>query len=261
MIVLYLYDIDSKTFLVDVSFITAFVVLWCVMNVYLLKKLTDNRKQKEIISLHENYITMTENLLNGLYAEKHDFKKHLQTIEGLIHINEPVDAAAAIDNYILDLTNLDKQNKSKEISFHTGDSLVNALLYSKYKEARDHQITFYYIPAGIFPEFPCEKHEMIEIIGNLIDNAFDYVKTLEEQDRKVLIRIDNEKDQKIIEVRNTYFLYKSDNFDNMSKKGYSTKKGDRRGYGLYNVKCIALKYNGKLNIYSEDNNLVAQVLF
>lgn len=261
MISQYLWDIDSKSFLADVSIITAFVVLWCSMNVYLLKKLADNRRQKEIISLHEQYETMSENLLNGLYAEKHEFKKHLQTIEGLIHTNEPINAVDAIENYIFTVLNLNETITRKERSFHTGDSLINALLYSKYKEAEENKINLYYVPAGIFPEFPCEKHELIEIIGNLIDNAFDYVKTLELNDRKVFVRIEYESGHKCLEVLNTYYSKGIENLDIMSKKGYSTKKGDRRGYGLYNVKNIAAKYNGKLNIYSQENQLIVQVLF
>ncbi|MBR0596635.1 sensor histidine kinase [Sinanaerobacter chloroacetimidivorans] len=258
---LYIWDTNSKAFYGDIGILIMFALLWVIMNVYLMKKLTDERKQKEMIIIHEQYMEMTENLINGLYAEKHEFRKHIQTIEGLIHTNKSEDAIKSIEDYINELTINKREQGYKNISYQTGDSVVNGLLYVKANDAAQNHISFYYLPAKTFPDFPCQKYELIEIIGNLIDNAFDYVKNLELNDRKVFITLDIENDQKIIEVRNTYFPQTSENYGLMSKKGYSTKDGDRRGYGLYNVKSTASKYNGKLNIFCEENQLVVQVLF
>jgi two-component system sensor histidine kinase AgrC len=261
IVVLYLWDTNSKAFYGDLGLIIIFAILWCIINIYLMKKLMDDRKQREVIMIHEQYMEMTENLINGLYSEKHEFKKHIQTVEGLIHTNNADEAIKNIENYIKELSNTNEKRNNRHISFQTGNSVVNGLLYVKANEAIQNHINFYYRPAKTFPEFPCQKYELIEVIGNLIDNAFDYVKGLELNERKVLIEIDTINDQKYIEVKNTYYSKASENYDLMSKKGYSTKDGDRRGYGLYNVKCIASKYNGKLNIYCEENDLIVQVLF
>lgn len=261
IIELYYWDTSSKHYIEETGFIIAFAVIWCMINVYILKKLIENHKEKEKNLIHEQYIEMSENLLSELYAEKHEFKKHLQTIEGLIHTNDPCNAVSNIESYITNISDKAQEKENSQAYFHTEDSVVNALLFSKYKDAERNQINLKYVPSDIFPKFPCEKYELIEIIGNLIDNAFDFVMTLEPQERKVLISIENKNGQKSIMVRNNYYTEVNNNLELMTKKGYSTKAGNRRGYGLYNVKSITSKHSGKLNIFRQDNQLVVQVLF
>jgi len=261
IIQLYLWDSNHKIFLEAVGVITSFLILWCCINIYLVRKLVENHKQIKLIKIHEQYMEMTENLLNSLYAEKHEFKRHLQTISGMAYTASPDEAIKSIENYIESIEK-DKQGRQSEtISYKTGDSVISGLMYSKANEAIQNDIGFYYVPAGTFPEFPCEKYELVELIGNLIDNAFEYVKKLDPEERKVFIKIEPRDDKKCIEVSNTFYQKENEAMPLMSKKGYLTKTGERRGYGLYNVRRIVSKYNGIFNIFSQDCQLIIQILF
>lgn len=261
IILVYLWDSNEKIFLQTVSVIVAFIILWCCINGYLLKKLVDGNKQKKLIEIHEQYIDMTENLLHGLYAEKHEFNRHLQTIEGMTHITEiPEDLVKNIQNYITSIEKERKINQTSVKPFNTGDSVINGLLYAKCNEAIQNDIHFFYVPSGKLPDFKCEKFELIEIMGNMIDNAFEYVKDLKPEERKVILKMQPQGGKNCIEVRNTFYQKQNEDLASMSKKGYSTKQGEKRGYGLYNVKRIAAKYDGTLNIYSQDTQLAVQVL-
>jgi len=62
-------------------------------------------------------------------------------------------------------------------------------------------------------------------------------------------------------VRNTYCVEKSGQVSISQNKNSSTKIGERRGYGLQNVKAITGKYHGKFNIFQEENDFVVEVLF
>lgn len=44
-------------------------------------------------------------------------------------------------------------------------------------------------------------------------------------------------------------------------KGFTTKKGDGHGYGLYNVKKIVQKYKGKIEVLIEDEDVIFRITF
>lgn len=258
---LYLWKSENEFVFNQSSVILIYTASWFCLSIFLLKKLIENRKQRENIHLHEQYMEMTENLLDGLYSEKHDFNKHLQAIEGLCHLETPIKAVEEIELYINSLKEKELNKRKSTVSINTGNGVVNALLYSKNKEAEKRNINLYYLPSGKFPEFPCEKYELVQIIGNLLDNAIEYVGKLEEDERRVLLYIGQDEYNKKIEVRNTYCVEKSGKASISQIKNYSTKYGERRGYGLQNVRAITLKYHGKFNIFQEENEFIAEILF
>lgn len=241
--------------------ISIYTAIWFSLSAFLLKKLVENRKQKENIFLHEQYMETTENLLDGLYSEKHDFNKHLQAIQSLCQYEEAAQAVKEIENYIETLKTKELDKKKSTVSMNTGNGVVNALLYSKVKEAEKREIQLFYVPNGTFPKFPCEQYEIVQVIGNLLDNAFEYVDGLEKEQRIVMLSMNEKEDKKQIEVRNTYHVEKSGQISISQNKNCSTKSGERRGYGLQNVKSITLKHHGKLNIFQEDDQFVVEVLF
>jgi two-component system, LytTR family, sensor histidine kinase AgrC len=257
---LYHWNTDGMS-IKGIGIITVIIICWFIINAYLLKILIDNQKEKEKNQIHEQYIEVTENLLNVLYAEKHEYKKHLQVIGGLVQTSEPSAAMADIESYIADISCKEKDAIKQSLFINTGDGIINALLYTKSKEAEQNQTAFYYVPSGEIPHFPCRKYELVEIIGNLIDNAFEYVMTLDAGRRKVFITLSSDDTHDYIEVRNPYFGDENINAGILTKKGYSTKEKTERGYGLYNVKCIVMKYNGRLNLYVEEGQFIVVASF
>lgn len=257
MIELYLWKRNDEVVLMQSTIISIYTTIWFALCLFLLKKLIENRRQKENIRLHEQYMETTENLLDGLYSDKHDFNKHLQAILGICQYQEPKQAVNNIQLYIETLQEKVSHQKKSTISFNTGNGVINALLYSKAKEAKKRDIQLFYLPSGTFPTFPCEQYELVQIIGNLLDNAFEYVENLETEKRMVMLFMGEQEEKKCLEVRNTY----CEETNRTISVSQSTKFGDRRGYGLKNVRAIVLKYHGKLDIYQEENEFVVEVLF
>lgn len=258
---LFLWKSNNEIVFHQSSIISVYTAIWFSLCLFLLKKMIENRRQKENIQLHEQYMETTENLLDGLYSEKHDFNKHLQAIQSLCQYEEAHQAVKEIENYIETLKTKELNKKKNTVSINTGNGVVNALLYSKTKEAQKREIQLYYIPSGIFPKFPCEAYELVQILGNLLDNSFEYVTGLEKEKRVVILSMTENENRKKIEVRNTYCVEKSGQASISQNKNFSTKSGERRGYGLQNVKAITLKYHGKFNIFQEEKEFVVEVLF
>ncbi|MBE6033125.1 MAG: GHKL domain-containing protein [Clostridiales bacterium] len=261
LIEVFLWKSNNELVFRQSAVISSYMAIWFSLCLFLLKKLIENKKQKENIRLHEQYMETTENLLDGLYSEKHDFNKHLQAIQSLCEYEEANQAVKEIEKYIEDLKEREKNKRKSTVSINTGNGVVNALLYSKTKEAEKQDIQLYYVPSGTFPQFPCAQYELVQIIGNLLDNAFEYVAGLEKEQRKVMLSIRDLENKKQIEVRNTYCVEKSGQVSISQNKNSSTKIGERRGYGLQNVKAITGKYHGKFNIFQEENDFVVEVLF
>lgn len=259
---LFLWKSNNEIVFHQSAIISVYTAIWFSLCLFLLKKMIENRRQRENIRLHEQYMETTENLLDGLYSEKHDFNKHLQAIQSLCQYEEATQAVKEIEIYIDTLKTKELAKRKSTVSINTGNGVVNALLYSKTKEAQKREIQLYYVPSGIFPEFPCEPYELVQILGNLLDNAFEYVIGLEKEKRVVTLSMAENENRKQIEVRNTYYVEKSGPVSiSQNKNNSSTKSGERRGYGLQNVKAITLKYHGKFNIFQEEKEFVVEVLF
>lgn len=259
---LFLWKSNNEIVVHQSAIISAYTAIWFSLCLFLLKNLIENRKQKENIRLHEQYMETTENLLDDLYSEKHDFNKHLQAIQGLCEYEEEKQAVKEIELYIEALKEKELNRKKATVSINTGNGVINALLYSKRKEAEKRDIQLYYVPSGRFPTFPCESYELVQIFGNLLDNSFEYVDGLEKEQRIVMLSINEKENKKQIEVRNTYCVEKSGQVSiSQNKNNNSTKFGERRGYGLQNVKAITVKYHGKFNIFQEDNEFIVEILF
>lgn len=259
---LYLWNSKNQLFYQEIGLIAVVLTLWIAMNLFLLKSLLENRKRKEQLAIHANYIDMIEDLLDELHGEKHEFRKHLQTLEGLSYGDDARVAVEAMQQYLEGLHGTEEQRlKKKNHGYLTGNRAVNALLYMKEKEAKEQGIRLFYTPAVSFPPVPCSEYELIEILGNLLNNAFEHTADLPVGWRKVFLRIEEHEGQARIEVRNPFFSEKEVSFEQLGQKGYSTKGGRERGYGLYHAKKLVERYGGSVHFFQKGDFFVAQVIF
>lgn len=236
-----------------------FIALWIALNLFMLYQLVKSRQRERKLKLEKMYGEMAERLQDSLRAEQHEFKKHLQTIWGLTYQEEPQEAVKMIQMYMEEYKKENRTDESR--TFHTGRRILDAFLYAKQKEEKAFGIKLRYIPAGEFPDFPMDAYELVELVGNLLNNACDYVKGLPVSERKVFLNIKNEQSQKIMEVKNSFQSDIKLDWDKACQKGYTTKPGRQRGYGLPRTKTIAEKYGGSLEIAVEGEYLVIQVVF
>ena len=109
-------------------------------------------------------------------------------------------------------------------------------------------ILFIYRLEGNMPFYPMENYVLIEILGNLIDNAIEAAHEFEGVDKKVILEIGCENEKAFLEVKNTGKPINIEMLDKIFKKGYSTKENTGRGYGLYNVKMLAQKYKASIEV-------------
>ncbi|QUG40155.1 GHKL domain-containing protein [Psychrobacillus sp. INOP01] len=199
---------------------------------------------KEVGHTEETYQTEIKTLITSVSSVRHDFSNHILVLHGLLKIGESDKAL----QYATSLFNEVKTIESIKVSIdHPGLSI---LLQTKKIAAQNHRIDMDIAISHVSFE-RIKTTDLIIILSNLIDNAMDASIALPEGERKITIECT---------ANNTHYLFKITNTgpqirekEQIFKQGYSTKneeKGKIRGQGLFIVKEVVNKYNGKISIES-----------
>lgn len=235
-----------------ILFITGILIL---VNWFLLKKGLENQVTAQKLKLYDDYIPIIEKLIQKIRENQHDFDNHFLALKTLINSSEPEENI--IEKAREYLNDLEQVNSFAQF-IKMDNKLLGGFLYSKLKLAETRGIIFnvdvrdYYFKVGL------KDYELIEVIGILIDNAFE----TEVLENEVKVSFYQEKEQSIIEVRNKHPYLTNQQIITMFKKGYSTKKKHSRGIGLYKLTQIVEKYGGTLEVLnekSEDNYVVIKL--
>lgn len=182
---------------------------------------------------------------DALRAQSHEFMNKLQVILGMVHLRY----FDKIDQYISELVG-QSENKINGITKVVQEPVLAGFLIGKQSFAREAgaKLTIkaaYPVPQ---PESPEIIHELITIIGNLIDNAVEAVEKM--QEKRIDLVFEYLDEVLTIEVRDTGKGIAERQLDHIFQKGFSTK-GENRGFGLHLLKGSVAKLGGELEYSSE----------
>ncbi|HWK23071.1 MAG TPA: GHKL domain-containing protein [Ureibacillus sp.] len=224
-------------------------LLIVILSFSFLQRWYQREVQKEVENTEDTYQGEIQNLLGSVSSLRHDFTNHIQVIHGLLTIGESEKAMQYIDSLSNEVQLIESINTTVE---HPGLAI---LLKSKKLAAQNHQIAMKTTVTEDSYEH-IKTVDMIKILSNLIDNAIDATKELDEKQRKLIIFCDANDSHYIFKITNTgpEVGKKEDIF----KRGFSTKQpkdGKIRGQGLFIVKQTVNKYNGEITIHSTNDNV------
>ncbi|MGG7078115.1 ATP-binding protein [Clostridium sardiniense] len=187
-------------------------------------------------------ITGIDGLLKSVRANVHEFKNKLHVILGLINVEEYEEAK----KYIYDCQKEVLENSTNVANIN--DNLISAMLLSKKLIAKERNIDFIIDESSYMKENHgnITSVDLITILGNLIENAFDAcVENENESFVKVFI---DESDKEIeIEVSDNGNKINKSIKDKLFENGVSSK-GEGRGIGLSTVKGRVDLYEGSIEI-------------
>ena len=168
----------------------------------------------------------TVDLLNFRY---HDLKDRMSLV---IHDEQ---AAKEIEGALSDY----------DASIHTGNQAMDVVLTEKSLLCRQHGITFLCMADG-----NCLRQmgpvDVYSILGNLIENAIEYLRTVEDKEKRLLIfNARREGNLDLIQVEN----YLENQPEERNGLPLTTKENkDEHGFGLRSVQYTLDKYEGILHI-------------
>jgi sensor histidine kinase regulating citrate/malate metabolism len=185
-------------------------------------------------------------------TQAHEFMNKLQSVSGLIQLGR----------YETALTLLHETTAShqKMVSFLTTafpNSAVSGILLGKFNQAKKIHIQLEIDNSSYIPE-DCviPDHELVCIVGNLIENAFEALLMAPRSPKKVTVRFRT--------VKQSLQIVITDNGPGIPKtirklifnRGFTSKKGVNKGIGLSLVKQSVENLRGLIRFHSSQNGTI-----
>lgn len=199
------------------------------------------RDKTELKSLM-NTITEVREYSDGLRAQTHEYANKLFLLSGLLQLDRHQEALEFIQK-----ESVIHQQQNQVLFNQIHDTHVQAVLLGKISKASEKKILLEIDAESYVDPFPVhiEAADIAIIIGNLLDNAFDAVE--HQLEKKVAFSITGVGSEIIIEVTDNGKGISSEALTSLFTLGYSSK-GDKRGYGLFNVKRIVESLGGTVEV-------------
>ena len=149
--------------------------------------------------------------------------------------------------------------EESEIYSDTGNIAFDSIINFKIKDVVANHINFQ-LNILIPPTLNIEVADVVTILGNLLDNAFDAVAKVE--DKMIKLTVEVNKGVLFIKLENTYdgVVNHADGKNGAENMFVSRKDGDNHGYGLKNIQKSIDKYDGQMDISHEGNVFSVSIL-
>ena len=236
--------------------ILAFVVLSLDIIIFKLygmyqNKMEVEREKREYayqVQYYDKQIKDRQAMIQEVRRTRHDMKNNMIYLKELLN-TDAEKAREFLDEYIGQSEVTDEISKS-------GNLAVDALINYKNMTAREKGVTMH-LESQIPVEMPYESTDLSIILGNLLDNAIKATEKLEIE-KDIFVSLLYQKEKLLIKIRNPYTGdLKKDRAGN-----YISEKKDREnhGIGLKSVRKVVEKYEGVMEIHTEDQTFEVYVI-
>lgn len=223
-------------------FANAAAVILATLALFSIREIERKARQETEVQVLKSNLDQVESLLNSLQVQKHEHTRHIQTIQAMLYLGETDKATEYIEG-------ISEEYWHAVNIVQVGHPAVTALLNSKKQVAQTRGVDFDFSVKCNLAGMRIRPWDFCSILGNLVDNALEAV-VAERGNKEVTVEIKLENEFFVIYVFNTgpritYFERK-----NLFKPGYTTKRSEGRGYGLYLVKKLVDSYGGTIKVVS-----------
>lgn len=207
------------------------------------------KNMQEQLKIQFDHYKQIEEINGGVRALKHDMKNHMLCLKALL------------DNYKNDeairyLANITSQIETLNMKINTGDTIIDAVLQQKYKEAQKNEVILE-IEGKFIGELPLEPIDKCTMIANSLDNALEAcLKIPNPTKRKIQVIIGYNKNYIFITIKNS--VGEKIKINNNTIKTSKNNKKDH-GFGLENIKTSLRDYNSYFSIYYEEDTFVLEI--
>ncbi|GKH33055.1 ATP-binding protein [Muricomes sp. OA1] len=207
------------------------------------------REQEKELKMYQHYIQPLEELVKEIRARQHEFDNHLNAVLNMhLTVDSYEELVRRQSEYVKAIS---REGVSQYLPLlKISDKVLAGFLYSKIVSSRE----------GIETEIEVRsreiisrvsEHSLIEIVGVLVDNAYE---ACPEEGGRVRMILDSRQDHLIFQIFNQHEKISLEEIGHFFENGFTTKSKKRgdRGLGLYRAKMIAEKAGGEITVGQEE---------
>lgn len=214
------------------------------------------RSHLEVDSLVDQIVGYRQ-MSEALRSQKHEFQNKLHVVLGLIKMRD-YDKA---ENYIMEnvyTTNLASDYYTSRIK----DDRILALFVGKEIQSSEYNAQLLLTSDSYLTRThsPINSDDIVIVLGNLIDNAFEAYLNKDMEDKRVVVDLFEDDDKIVITVIDQAGGISPEVIDHMFERGVSTKNGESRGTGLSLVGEIVSVYDGEKHINSSKEETRIEII-
>lgn len=226
------------------------IVLWMINS-----RQEEQRKQ---IRMTEQYVPIVEELISQVRARQHEFNNRMMAIEAAVSSAESLPEA---QEAVALLTKGLVLSANDSMLLACDSKIISGFVFGKIKQAEISGLDIRLQISTSFKKTSIPETVWIELIGILLDNALEASK----QGETIYLESCQAENVTELWVCNPHPPLSGTEFMRLFAKGVSTKVGNSRGYGLYQLVRITEHYRGKIltrnEIRSDRNYVVFGVRF
>lgn len=209
----------------------------------------NRRTEAAAQSVQNVYLENIDALFNSIKEQRHDFNNHVNTIQLLVKMKKYDD----LSTYTAELVG---ESIAMNQIININLPALSALIQAKTTQAYDRRIKFEYDISNLKSvQFGTVKStELVKIVSNLIDNAFDAVSETDRPEKMVKVTGRVRGEQLTFTVGNNGNPIPEKLKQQIFEAGFSTKPLNRKnsGLGLAIVQKILAKHRGIIRVESDE---------
>lgn len=245
-----LWGIKKENFIDGKYILSAtFFILFLILMIWEWQKTrSESEKRKVQLELNRIYYEAYEGLIQSIRERQHDFKNHLNALEGMIY---------SIDNYdelVLEqkkyLQSIMGELEPARLLTLVENPLIAGFLNYKVSKAQEMGITTRYHCVLQKRDMGIPEFKLIEMMGILLDNAIEELSSESIAERVLVIELMVEDNIMKFAVSNSYENNNNLDVSKIFENGYSSK-GNGRGIGLSKLKHMMKDSNGEIAVSQE----------
>lgn len=248
---------EMEGLLKDILVVAILSIGMLYVNFVLIKNGLKNEYEEKMLLTYEKYLFVIDDLMEKIRAKQHEFDNHVQALHMLTFSCTDYDSLVSSMNKYID--DLESDTDLRDL-IKLDNKILAGFLYESLKKAKVNNIDYKIKIDDYGFKTNLKDYELIEVIGNLIDNAFE----TKVDTNIVRLSFKKEEDMNVIEIKNKHPYLNSDSLTKFFIPGFSTKMFASHGYGLPNIKNIIDKHNGIINLENEcidgENYIVFRIL-
>ena len=192
-----------------------------------------------------------------LRAQVHEFRNRLHAISGMAELGRTDDLQSFVQTVMTDL-----DSRLGEVSQHVEDPAVAALVVAKASRADELGISFSLAEgAHLGQHAPQLSADLVTVVGNLVDNAFDAVGGAS---GSVVLNLEDDGERIEVEVCDSGAGIPADAVERAFQVGWTTKQGfdaSGHGFGLALTRMACQRHRGSVRVGHRDGAVLSAELF